>query len=117
VSIPLIKRIVRKIRSFFKREQSETEQIIRNKPLMELIRRARKEGGRTKPYEPLIEEKTREEWLPEPTTKRRHVRSRGLPPAERHRDAISRHMKGKGRFSKHYRQTIKRSSKIKMEDD
>ena len=99
--------------------ENETTRIMRDKPLMEALRRARKEGSRSRSYEPLVtkEELARKEWLPKPTTRRR-TRSRSYqPPAEQHRKAISKHMKGKGRHAPWYRKSIKKSPKLRMEEE
>ena len=61
------------------------------------------------------EESARKQFLPEPKT-HRITRTHGyVPPAERHRDAISKTMKGKA--SRSYLKTIKRSPKIKIEEE
>jgi hypothetical protein len=63
-----------------------------------------------------LEEQTKQTFLPVPKTKR-ITRTHGyIPPAEQHRDAISKAMKGKG-GSARYRKTIKTSPKIKIEEE
>ena len=65
--------------------------------------------------EKLREARIKEEFLPSPQTKR-ITRTHGyIPPAEQHRDAISKAMKGKG-GSTYYRKVIKTSPKIKIEE-
>jgi hypothetical protein len=61
------------------------------------------------------EEQIKKEFLPEPQTHRRITSHSYMPPAERHREAISKAMKGKA--SSRYLKTIKKSPKIKMEED
>lgn len=64
------------------------------------------------------EEIAREHWLPKPTTRRRRIPDRSRPPASQHTDAISKHMKGKGRFHQQYRRMIKKhTSRDEMEED
>ena len=63
------------------------------------------------------EEQIKREYLREPrkiTRRRIHTRA---PPAERHRQAISKFMKGKGKQSKYYRRTIKKSPSIRIEEE
>jgi len=63
------------------------------------------------------EEIARKTWLPEPIQKRRITTRTYQPPAERHRAAISKAMKGKGRMSRDYRRTIKQSPKVPIEEE
>jgi hypothetical protein len=62
-----------------------------------------------------LEEQIRKEFLPEPQTHRRTISKSYVAPAERHRKAISKAMKG--RASSQYLKTIKKSPKIKMEEE
>jgi hypothetical protein len=65
--------------------------------------------------EKIREEQIRTEFLPTPKTRRiSHPRS-CQPPAEQHRDAISKFMKGKA--SSRYLRTIKQSPKIKIDSE
>lgn len=64
-----------------------------------------------------IEEREWEHWLPKPPSHPRIPRLKRAPPAERHRKAIGKHMKGKGRLAPWYRKSIKRSPKIKLEEE
>jgi len=68
-----------------------------------------------KELEKLREEATRKQFLPEPNTRRITHTHSYIPPAERHRDAISKAMKGKA--SNRYIKTIKQSPKIKIEEE
>ena len=61
------------------------------------------------------EESARKQFLPEPKTHRITYTYRYIPPAERHRDAIAKAMKGKA--SNRYIKTIKQSPKIKIEEE
>ena len=62
------------------------------------------------------EELIRQQFLSAPPKiYRRRIRNRP-PPAEQHRNAISKFMKGKGRFSSWYRKQIKRSQYIKIKE-
>jgi len=61
------------------------------------------------------EEQIKKEFLPEPQLHRRTVSKSYEAPAERHREAISKAMKGKA--SSRYLKTIKKSPKIKIEED
>ena len=61
------------------------------------------------------EESARKQFLPEPETHRITHPNSYTPPAERHRDAISKAMKGK--VSTSYIKTIKQSPKIKIEEE
>lgn len=63
------------------------------------------------------EEILRKHYLPEPPKVYPRKIRNTPPPAERHRASISKFMKGKGRQSKYYRQTIKRSKNIKIEEE
>ena len=63
------------------------------------------------------EEQIRKQFLPEPPKVYPKQISNKPPPAEQHRAAIKKFMKGKGHFSKQYRQTIERSKNIKIEED
>jgi hypothetical protein len=65
--------------------------------------------------EKLKEEAIKEELLPSPKTKRKTHTHSYTPPAEQHRDSISKFMKGKA--SNRYLKTIKQSPKIKIEED
>ena len=63
-----------------------------------------------------LEERTRQEWLPKPTTKRRTRDKTHRPPAAQHN--ISHLMKAKGgRHSRYYHQTIKKSPGTKIEEE
>jgi hypothetical protein len=61
------------------------------------------------------EEQIRREFLPTPKTTRISHPHAHQPPAEQHRDAISKFMKGKA--SSRYLRTIKQSPKIKINDE
>lgn len=63
------------------------------------------------------EEEVRQKYFPEPTTHRRRIPHSRRPPAMEHRNAISKHMKGKGHFAPWYRKSIKQSPKIKIEEE
>jgi len=66
--------------------------------------------------EPLkLEETIRKQLLPKPKTHRITRTHSYVPPAERHRDAIGKAMKGKA--SRLYIKTIKQSPKIKIEKE
>jgi len=65
--------------------------------------------------EKLREQRIKEELLPSPETKRKTHTHSYTPPAEQHRDSISKFMKGKA--SNRYLKTIKQSPKIKIEED
>ena len=65
--------------------------------------------------EKVKEEQIKKEFLPEPQTHRRTVSRSYVPPAEGHREAISKFMKGKA--SSRYLKTIKQSPKIKIEEE
>ena len=82
----------------------------------ELLKQGRK-SGLTDVLLLTPEEHARRHWLPEPKTHRRTRTHTHTPPAERHRDAISKAMKGKGHFSKHYRRTIRSSSGVPIEEE
>ena len=65
--------------------------------------------------EKIKEEQVKKQFLPELQTHRRTVSHSYIPPAERHREAISKAMKGKA--SSQYLKTIKKSPKIKIEEE
>jgi len=89
-------------------------------PIPPLVK-ARREGmtQRTafKEIHKSLEERIREQILPEPQTKRRTIPHHHAPPAAQHHDAIAKHMKGKGHYAPWHRRTIKRSPKLKIEED
>ena len=60
-------------------------------------------------------EYAKQQFLPVPKSKRVTCTYTYVPPAERHRDSISKFMKGKA--SNRYLKTIKQSPKIKIEED
>jgi len=62
-----------------------------------------------------LEQLIKSEYLAQPQTKRLTHSHSYQPPAEQHRDAISKFMKGKA--SSRYLRTIKQSPKIKIEED
>lgn len=63
-----------------------------------------------------LEEGVKEKFLSTPKTHRLTETHSYQPPAERHRDAISKAMKGKG-GSQRYRKIIKQSPKVKIEEE
>jgi len=65
--------------------------------------------------ERLKEERIKQQFLPQPQTHRKTFSKSYTPPAERHRESISKFMKGKA--SSGYLKTIKQSPKIKIEED
>jgi len=63
-----------------------------------------------------IIQRMREEWLPQPTTKRKTRDKSHRPPAAEH--DIGELMKGKGgRHSRYYHKTIKKSPQLKIEEE
>lgn len=80
-----------------------------------------KKGSTSSPYEPfdtrteeeILEEKLREEWLPEPTTTRKTHDKFHRPPAAQH--DIGRLMRGTG--SKRQHQTYKASKKARIQPE
>lgn len=67
--------------------------------------------------ETLREEEVRKQYFPKPKKVYRRRTHNRPPPAERHRAAISRYMKGKSRTAPWYRKQIKGSKNIKIEDE
>ena len=65
--------------------------------------------------EKVKEEQIKNEFLPEPQTHRRTTSKSYVAPAERHREAISKAMKGKA--SSQYLKIIKNSPNIKIEEE
>ena len=68
-----------------------------------------------KQLEKAKEEQVKKEFLPKPQTHRRTTSHSYVSSAERHREAISKAMKGKA--SSQYLKTIKKSPKIKIEEE
>jgi len=67
--------------------------------------------------ESLKEESQRAYWLPKPITHRVTRNHSYKAPAEQHRNAITRSMRGKSKHSPFYRKTIKKSPKIRVEEE
>lgn len=61
------------------------------------------------------EEQTKNQFLPKPKVYRKTRSHSYIPPAEHHRESISKFMKGKA--SSRYLKTIKQSPKIKIDED
>lgn len=107
--------------SVVKEPETETEKILKDKPLMKAIRESRKRGSTSSPYEPLVvkteaelkEEEARREWLPESTVKRRII-PQGQQ-SRKHHD-VGRFMKG-GRYGKHQKRTLHDSKNIDLEEE
>lgn len=126
-------KLLQKIKNFFKKSPKQQEVVIKPVDVSNHLRRTCCEKnyktvkvGTVKittdipAIEQLTkkhEEQIRKQILPEPTIHRRTLPRNAPPPAERHRAAISKHMKGKGRTSVRYRKMIKTSPKIKIEED
>lgn len=65
--------------------------------------------------EKYYEEQIKADFLPSPQTKRKTRTHSYTPPAEQHRQSISKFMKGKA--SNRYLRTIKQSPRIRIEDE
>jgi len=113
------------LRKLLKRKPIETEIIMKNEDLMASIRKTREEGSPSSPHVPLIKPSReeilklqtdiiRKQFLPKPQTRRLTYTHSYTPPAERHREAINKFMKG---GSARYRKLIKQSPKIKIEEE
>jgi len=108
----------------FEREEKDLEEEVRKKFKQQLEKfKPKPEEGSLwtkdaygwKQLEKVKEEQVRKQFLPEPQIHRRTTSHSYVAPAERHREAISKAMKGKA--SSRYLKTIKKSPKIKIEEE